>query len=357
MGERIEGRVVAITGGGRGIGAATAAALAAKGARVVIGDIDLDVATETAARIGHGVRASRLDVTDAASFRAFLDEAEAEVGPLDVLVNNAGIMPLATVRDEHEDVTARILRLNVEAVIRGTREAVRRMVPRGCGHIVNVASTEGCAGIPGGATYCASKSAVITFSEAAELEVRDAGVRVSCVMPAIVHTELSSGLAELRGVTSVTPEDVADAIVAALVEPRFEVFVPAYAGMIVHTLRLLPRRSREWLTHRLGADRVLLDAVKSDARRAYESRATGAGRAGEAEPAAKKRAAGDAVPKKRTTKASAAAPKKRAAAKGAAKSSTGAPAKGAAKPSTGAPKKRASKTRAATAAPADEGAR
>lgn len=275
MPTRLPGRVVAITGAGRGIGAATAAALAAEGARVAMGDIDLDTAEATASAIGGEAIAIRLDVTDQGSFAAFLNEAEERLGPLDVLVNNAGIMPLAALVDEADEITDRVLDINVRAVIRGTREAARRMRARGRGHIVNVASTAGKAGLPGGSTYCASKSAVITFSEAVSLELRETGIEVSCVMPGIVRTELATGVPDLPGFHSITPESVAEAIVAAVVQPRFEVYVPASAGRVLFWSRLMPRRAGEWLARRMRADRVFLDAAQSPDRVGYEARAAG----------------------------------------------------------------------------------
>src|SRR3954469_18450372 len=90
----LSGKVVAITGGARGIGKATASALAAKGCRIAIGDLDLELAEKTAGELGGGGIAGQLDVTERDSFAAFLDEAERELGPIDVLINNAGIMPI-----------------------------------------------------------------------------------------------------------------------------------------------------------------------------------------------------------------------------------------------------------------------
>ena len=271
----LTGKVVAITGGGRGIGAATAEALTRHGARVAIGDLDEDVAGETARRIGGDTIALRLDVTDAASLSAFLDETEARLGPLDVLVNNAGIMPLATLLDEDDAMTARMLDLNVRSVITASREAARRMVPRGRGHIVNIASTAGKAGIPGGATYCASKSAVIAFSEAIEQELSPRGVQVSVVMPGIVRTELATGIPDLPGFKAITPEAVAAGIAEAIAEPRLEVFVPRSAGPMLKYTRLMPRRSSLWLSRKMGVDQVFVNAHADPGRKAYEDRAAG----------------------------------------------------------------------------------
>src|SRR5919206_3096229 len=98
----LTGKVVVITGGGRGIGAATARALVARGAKVAIGDVDLETAERTAAELGHGTIARRLDVTDRPAFTAFLDEVTEALGGLDVLVNNAGIMPLTPAEEESD---------------------------------------------------------------------------------------------------------------------------------------------------------------------------------------------------------------------------------------------------------------
>ena len=269
----LSGRVVVITGGARGIGAATAKALVAQGARVAIGDLDEDLARRTAKDLGAATFAMRVDVTDHTGFSAFLDEVEREVGPIDVLINNAGIMALSALDEESDQTTARQIAINLAAVIHGTREAMRRMKPRGSGHIVNVASLAGKVGLPGGATYSATKHGVVGLSEAALMELRGTGVEVSCVMPTIVRTELADGLAETRLSSKVAPEDVANAIVDALRKPRFDVYVPRYLGMVTRLTRALPRGFGEWLGRSTKTDTVLLAAAHSPARAAYEDRA------------------------------------------------------------------------------------
>ncbi len=207
----LHGRVVVVTGGGRGIGKAIAGALAAKGCRVAIGDLDAYAAREAAEELGGEAVGLALDVTDHAGFTTFLDEVERRLGPVDVLVNNAGIMAVGPF-DEEDDATAvRQLEINLHAVIHGTKEAVRRMKPRGTGHIVNVASSAGKTGVPNLATYCATKHGVVGLSEAVRFELRGTGVEISVVMPGIVRTELAAGLVEMRGFKITTPEEVADA--------------------------------------------------------------------------------------------------------------------------------------------------
>jgi NAD(P)-dependent dehydrogenase (short-subunit alcohol dehydrogenase family) len=267
----VSGRVAAITGGARGIGKATAAALVKEGARVAIGDLDLDLARTTAEELGGGVRAYELDVTSRPSMARFLDAVESDLGPLDVLVNNAGIMPIGPIVSEDDATAVRLLDINVHGVIFGTKEALARMVPRGSGHLVNMASVAGKAGFPHLATYCASKHAVVGFSEAVRSELRGTGVEVTCVMPALVNTELTSGLKAGRGVEKTEPEDVAAAIVDALRTPRFEVYVPRVVGRIARVLEVLPRRAAEAIGRVLDSDKVMVQADMAG-RAAYEQR-------------------------------------------------------------------------------------
>lgn len=271
----LNGRVIAVTGAGRGIGAATAAALAGQGARVALGDIDLDVAKATAERIGGDALALPLDVTSADSVADFMDIIEATLGPIDVYINNAGVMPLSGLLEEDDATIDRIFAINTRAMIHGTREAARRMLPRGRGHIVNVASTAGKAGIAGSATYCASKAAVIQYTEGAYAELHPRGLDFSVVMPGITRTELTAGVADMPAFRAITPESVADAIVAAVVKPRFEVYVPRSARSLLNVTRLLPFGVGQWIGKRMGADHVFMDALEKPERSSYEARATG----------------------------------------------------------------------------------
>ena len=279
----LTGKVVAITGGGRGIGRAIAQALAREGARVAVGDLDRELAEQTAAALGEPALGLALDVTDHAGLLAFLDEVEQRLGPLDVLVNNAGIMPVTPLADESAESIARQLDLNLRAVIHGTQEAMRRMVPRRTGHIVNMSSIAGRSGFPHLATYCATKHGVVGLSEAVRVELRGTGVEVSVVMPSVVNTELTTGLADSR-VKAVEPEDVANEVVSALKKPRFDVFVPRSNGPLIQLTSPLPRRWREAIGRWIKADRSVLDTDRS-ARAAYEARAAASAPAAEEERA------------------------------------------------------------------------
>jgi NADP-dependent 3-hydroxy acid dehydrogenase YdfG len=270
----LTGQVAAITGGARGIGRATAQAFLREGMRVAIGDLDLVTAQKTARELGHGTIALELNVTERASVRAFVDAVEHQLGPIDVMVNNAGIMQVGhRVWEEDDATTLRMIDINVNGVMYGVKEVVPRMLTRGRGHVVNIASTAGKGGFPGGATYCGTKHYVVGLSEALRAELRDTGIEVSCVMPVVVNTELASGLVETRGVKHVEPEDVAGEIVAALQEARFDVFVPRSVGAITKVMNLLPRGGREALSRAMKADQVLAH-VDGDRRAAYELRAS-----------------------------------------------------------------------------------
>jgi len=268
----LHGKVVAITGGARGIGKATATQLVRAGARVAIGDLDVELARATAQELGSSVTAYELDVTSRESVARFLDAVEADVGPLDVMINNAGIMPLGAFLDESDGSAERQLDINVHGVIFGMKEALPRMLARGHGHVVNLASVAGKGGFPHAATYCATKHAVIGVSEAVRQELKGTGIELTCILPAVVNTELGSGIEAGRAVKKLEPEEVAEAILGVLREPKFEVFVPASTGTISKVMALLPRRGREAIAHWLKADQILVQRDHGQ-RAAYEARA------------------------------------------------------------------------------------
>ena len=268
----ITGRVVAITGAARGIGRATAAALVREGAQVAIGDLDADLARRTAEELGPGATAFALDVTDRASFEQFAGAVEAKLGPIDVLVNNAGIMPLGSFVAEDDITARRMVDINVHGVLHGMKVVLPRLVARGDGHLVNIASAAGKGPYPGGATYCGTKHFVVGVSDAVRGELRGTGVEISVVMPVVVDTELASGVGTPRGVPKIKPDDVAAAIVEVLGRPRFDVYVPRSIGPLTALSALVPRRVREAALRVIGADRVLW-RVDDAARRDYEVRA------------------------------------------------------------------------------------
>ena len=262
---------VAVTGGARGIGRATAEAFARQGRAVAIGDVNLEEAERAAEAIGPSAIALPLDVRDRGSFGVFLDEAESRHGPLSVLVNNAGIMSIGAFLDEDDETSRRMLEINAYGVLVGSRLAAVRMAARGDGHIVNVASAAGRIGFAGGATYCATKFFVVGLSEALHTELRGSGVRVSCILPGVVDTELVTGLNVPRFVRPTPPEGVAEAIVRAVRKNRFETFVPRSIGRASWLTSLFPRRLVEVAGKAVGAERALFEHDRA-ARQAYEER-------------------------------------------------------------------------------------
>ncbi len=266
------GQIVAITGGARGIGKSTAQTLSRAGMKVAIGDLDGPLAAQTAGEIGVGTVGLQLDVTDFDSFSAFVALVQEQLGPIDVIINNAGIMQLGPYLNEDMATTKRMIDINIYGVDYGCRLTIPSMVARGHGHVVNIASAAGKAGYAHGATYCGTKHYVVEMSEAIRYELRGTGVEVSCGMPVAVPTELGGGLAETRAVKQALPQDVADEILSALRQPRFDVFVPRSVGPLNQVMSAIGRGPREAFARALKADKVLSTADHG-VRKDYELRA------------------------------------------------------------------------------------
>ncbi len=270
----IAGQTAAITGAARGIGRATAKALIAQGVKVAIGDVDFEAAQKTASELGASTVALALDVTSRESFGAFLDATEEQLGPVDVLINNAGIMQIGRFIDEDDLTARRMIDINLHGVILGMKLALERMIPRDRGHIVNISSQAGKYGAPGGATYSATKHAVVGLTEAVrgELRLMGAHIELSYVMPFAVKTELGEGLGEARGMQHLEPSEVADRIVEALQYGIVDVWVPKSAKHPNVLAAVLPRSLSEGMARAMKADRVLAGA-DMNSRRDYELRA------------------------------------------------------------------------------------
>jgi NADP-dependent 3-hydroxy acid dehydrogenase YdfG len=268
------GQVAAITGAARGIGKETARAFLREGMKVAIGDLDAELARQAAEELGPNAFAFELDVTRRDSVERFVEAVESDVGPIDVYVNNAGIMPLGRFLEEDDATAQRAIDINVHGVLWGMKVVLPRMVARNRGHVVNVASQAGRYGLPGGATYCATKHAVIGVSEAVRGELRQDGadVDVSYVLPYAVNTELATGLVEARGFKKLEPHDVAEAIVEGVRHREVEIWVPRRSKATYRFTGLLPRKVSEGLSRALKADQVLAGA-DANARRGYELRA------------------------------------------------------------------------------------
>jgi meso-butanediol dehydrogenase / (S,S)-butanediol dehydrogenase / diacetyl reductase len=184
----MHGKVALVTGGGSGIGAGIARVLAASGGRVAVADLNEDAAAAVAADLsGLGVR---LDVTDRASTDAAVSRVEAELGPVDVLVNNAGISNVAPFCDITDADWDRIMGVNLRGVLVVTQRVLPSMLDRRTGRIINISSMAGKEGLPNLAHYCATKFGVIGLTQSLAKEVADRDVTVNSVCPGVVRTPL-----------------------------------------------------------------------------------------------------------------------------------------------------------------------
>ncbi|MGY1687326.1 SDR family NAD(P)-dependent oxidoreductase [Geodermatophilus sp. SYSU D00867] len=231
-GRPLSGRVALVTGASSGIGEATAVALAEAGAAVAIGARRADRLDALAGKLrddGARVLTLDLDVTDEASCRAAVARTREELGGLDVLVNNAGVMLLGTIVGADVEDWRRMLSTNVLGLMYMTHAAIDGMVEQGSGDVVNVSSVAGRTARKGAGVYNASKWAVNAFSESLRQEVTTRGVRISLVEPGAVATELTDHItqpdakaASVRMYTEMTPlqaEDVARAITYVVSQP------------------------------------------------------------------------------------------------------------------------------------------
>lgn len=198
---RYSGKVVVVTGGGSGIGAAAALRFASEGAAVVVSDIDAAHATKIAteaARTGGRALAMRTDVSREADVAELVDRAVSEYGRLDVMVNNAGIGGLETSVDAIEDVQWRkMMSVNFDGVFYGVKHAARVMkAAKAPGSIVNVSSILGLVGFQHAVAYTAAKHGVVGLTKAAAIELAPLGIRVNTVNPGFIKTPMISGLEE-----------------------------------------------------------------------------------------------------------------------------------------------------------------
>jgi NADP-dependent 3-hydroxy acid dehydrogenase YdfG len=224
----LEGKVVAITGASSGIGEATARLLAARGAQVLIGarrgDL-LDALASEIAAAGGTVRQRVVDVTDASDVEDFLGYAEVEFGRVDVVVNNAGLMPLSRLDAGKIDEWDRMIDVNIRGVLHGIRAGLPIMKRQGSGQFVNISSIGGHQVYPTAAVYCATKFAVVAISEGLRQEHDD--IRVTVISPGVTRSELAStitdpgaqaAMAEFRQI-AIEPEAIARAIAFSIEQP------------------------------------------------------------------------------------------------------------------------------------------
>ena len=227
----IKDKVAVITGASSGIGYATALALSKAGAKVAIGARRTDRLAELEEKITKTGEcfSHSLDVTNKAECDSFVKQTVEKWGAVDVLVNNAGLMPLSFVKNLKVDEWDRMIDVNIKGVLYCTAAVIPHMLEKKSGHIVNISSVAGRIVFPAGSVYCATKHAITAFSEGLreELSVRK-NIRVTCIEPGVVATELTDTITDesLQGfvegakkMESLQAKDIADAIVYAAGSP------------------------------------------------------------------------------------------------------------------------------------------
>jgi NADP-dependent 3-hydroxy acid dehydrogenase YdfG len=227
----LEGRKAVVTGASSGIGEATVEALVREGAAVAVGARRLDRLEALAERVDGTVQVHEVDITDEPAAGRFIDESAAAMGGLDILVNNAGVMLLGPVVGAEVEHWRRMIDVNLLGLLYCTHATLPIMGEGGGGHIVNVSSVAGRQATLGSAVYNMTKFGVVAFSEALRQEVLHANVRVTCVEPGFVDTELQGhnehpmvveAIEKMRtdlGDDVLKAADIADAIVYALSRP------------------------------------------------------------------------------------------------------------------------------------------
>lgn len=219
-------KVVLITGASSGIGAGIARELGSTGARLMLGARRIDRLQELADALPGEVAVRRLDVTDRADVAAFAAAARERFGRIDVIVNNAGVMPLSLMASLKVEEWERMVDVNIKGVLYGIAAVLPEMTARGSGHIVNMASIGALSVVPTAAVYCGTKYAVRAISEG--LRQENARIRVTCVYPGVVESELADTITDpvaaeaMKSYRSIAlrPDAIARAVRFAIEQPE-----------------------------------------------------------------------------------------------------------------------------------------
>jgi len=251
----LRGKLVLITGAGRGIGLATAIELSRAGARIIV--VELDAAAAEAGVTSIEERGGKawsyvMDVSDRSAVDKTISQIEEDCGPLDIVINNAGIMLLGEFMEHEHQQDIRQMEVNFFGVVNVMRSVLPYMEKRGRGHIVNIASLAGKFGVPYSALYSASKHAVIGLTESIRGEYLDSNIHFSYVMPGVVETELFMGATKPKWPPMSTPQDVAVGVRRAIEKRKVEVFVPRLARFSLYLRLFLPQFAQDKLSRVLN---------------------------------------------------------------------------------------------------------
>jgi NADP-dependent 3-hydroxy acid dehydrogenase YdfG len=230
----IKDKVALISGASSGIGYSTAIALAKEGSKIVAGarrTERLEELKKTVESQGGEIIIQKLDVTKLDDCNNFAKIAIEKYGNIDILINNAGIMPLSFFKNQKIDEWDRMIDVNIKGVIYCTSAAIPFMLEKKSGHIVNISSIAGRTVFPAGSVYCATKHAVTAFSEGLRQEFSQrSNIRITCIEPGVVSTELNNTITDnslesfLNSVKKMEPlqsKDIANTILFALQAPHY----------------------------------------------------------------------------------------------------------------------------------------
>ncbi len=268
--EDLAGKVALVTGAARGMGKLEALNFAREGCRMIITDVDAEGMAATAGEMrsqGFEVCTYVLDISDRQACFDLAEKVESEVGPVDILINNAGITECYAVLDLTEESLRRMMDVNYLGTTWMMQAFVPRMLARGRGYVVNICSVAGKIGNPFMGGYCASKHALIGITDTIRMENYGRGVRFIIVNPGYVKTGMFEG-AKLPFITGwQNPQKVADAVVRAVKKDQAEVCVPAAAVRFAALLRglALPKLV-DLMYHVLGQEKSLAGWKKDSSR-------------------------------------------------------------------------------------------
>ncbi|OIO12451.1 MAG: hypothetical protein AUJ52_00165 [Elusimicrobia bacterium CG1_02_63_36] len=242
--KRFQGKTAVITGGAGGLGRAVAARLLGLGARVALWDVSKERLKQAVAALdaGDAVRGYAVDATDPVSVREAAKKVEADFGPVSLLDNNAGIVTAGGLLDASDADLNRTIDVNLKSYLWCTRAFLPGMIARGEGHLVMTASAAGLLGVPGMAAYSASKHGVVGLSESLRLELRKKaarGIGMTIVCPSFISTGMFAGVKPPRFTPWLTPDRIADRIIAAVERDRLYVREP-FAVKLVPAMKAVP---------------------------------------------------------------------------------------------------------------------
>ncbi|MET0344139.1 MAG: SDR family NAD(P)-dependent oxidoreductase [Polyangiales bacterium] len=272
--EQLRGRTALITGASRGLGQRIARALAKQNVNVALvarsGEALEQLANEL---LPLGVRAKPIayDLSDLSRLDYLLDRAEAAVGPIDILVNNAAIDAMRPFTEESDAEIEQMIRLDLLSPMLLTRKMVTRMLANGSGHVVNVASLAGKVGTAYMVSYAAAKAGLIAFTHSLRAELRDSGVRASVIVPGFIAEDGMFGRRQATHALKVSrllgtskPEQVADAVVAALLTDKAEIAVSPSPVRLVSALQQISPDAVAWLQRKTGISRMLRAVAEAE---------------------------------------------------------------------------------------------